>query len=113
MALDMEKLELIVQKQQESIAMLLEKLSMNMSIKTESSNPLEPKPSPESLIQQISDFLFDPDSELTFESWFQKCEDIFRVDLAHVPEHNKVRLLLRKLGTVEHKRFINFILSKK
>ena len=109
----MEKRELIVQKQQESIAMLLEKLSMNMSIKTESSTPPEPKPSPESLIQQIGDFLFDPDSELTFESWFQKCEDIFRVDLAHVPEHKKVRLLLRKLGTVEHKRFINFILPKK
>ena len=75
--------------------------------------PPEPKPFPESLIQRISEFLFDPDSELTFEPWFQKCEDIFRVDLAHVPEHNKVRLLLRKLGTVEHKRFINFILSKK
>ena len=88
MPLDMENLQLIAQKQQESIAMLLEKLSMNMSIKTESSNPPEPKPSPESLIQQASEFLFDPDSELTFESWFQKCEDIFRVDLAHVPDHS-------------------------
>ena len=56
-------------------------------------------------------FLFDTDSELTFESWFQKCEDMFQVDLAHVPEHTKVRLFLRKLGTVENKRFINFILS--
>ena len=92
--------------------MLLEKLSMNMSIKTEPSNLHEPKPSPESLIQKISEFLFDPDSELTFESWFQKCEDIFRVDLAHVPEHKIVRLLLRKLGSVEHKRFISYILSK-
>ena len=91
--------------------MLLEKFSMNMSIKSESSNLPKPKPSPEPLIQQISAFLFDPDSESTFESWFQKCEDIFRVDLAHVPEHKKVRLLLRKLGTVEHKRFINFILQ--
>ena len=84
-----------------------------MSIKTEPSKPPEPKPSPESLIQVISEFLFDPDSELTSESWFQKCEDIFRVDLAHVSEHEKVRVLLRKLGIVEHKSFMNFVLLKK
>ena len=92
--------------------MLLEKLSVNMSIKTDPSNPSEPKPSPESLIQQICEF-FDPDFELTFESWSQKCEDIFHVDLEHVRKHKKVRLLLRKLGTVEHERFINLILPKK
>ena len=90
MALDMENIELIVHKQQESIAMLLEKLSMYMSIKFEPSNPIEPKPSPESLIQQVSEILFDPDSELTFDSWFQKCEGIFRVDLTHVSEHKKL-----------------------
>ena len=84
-----------------------------MSIKTEPSKPPQPKPSPESLVQQTCEFLFDPDTELTFESWFQKCKDIFRVDLAHVPEHAKVRLLLRQLGTVEHKRFMCFILPKK
>ena len=50
---------------------------------------------------------------IAIEYWFQKCEDIFRVDIAHVPEHRKVRLLLRKLGAVEHKRFINFILLNK
>ena len=86
-----------MQKQQESIAMLLEKLSMKMNIKTEPSNPPEPKQSPESLIQQISEFLFDPYPELTFESWFQKCEDIFWVDLAHVPEHKKSQTALTKI----------------
>ena len=53
-----------MQQQQEFIAMLLEKLSMNMNIRTESSNPPEPKPFPESLIQQISEFLFDRDAEV-------------------------------------------------
>ena len=73
--------------------MLLEKLSVNMSIKIEPSNPPETKPSPELVVHQISEFLFDPDTELTFEPWFQKCKNIFRVDLAYVPEHTKGRLL--------------------
>ena len=62
MTLDMENLELIVHKQQESIAILLEKLSMNMNFETEPSDPPEPKRTPESLIQQISE------SGPTFES---------------------------------------------
>ena len=78
-----------------------------------SSNPPETKPSPELVVHQISEFLFNPDTELTFETWFQKCKYIFRVDLANVPEHTKVKLLLRQLGTVEHKRFMCFILPKK
>ena len=51
MALHMEKPERIMQKQQESIAMLFEKLLVNMIIKTEPSNPPEPKYLSESLIQ--------------------------------------------------------------
>ena len=50
MALYMKKPERIMQKQQESIAMLFEKLLVNMSIKTEPSNPSEPKYLSESLI---------------------------------------------------------------
>ena len=56
MVLNMEKLELMLQKQQEFIAILIEKLSMNVNIKTEPLKPHEPKPSSESLIQQISEF---------------------------------------------------------
>ena len=51
MALYMKKPERIMEKKQESIALLLEKLSINMNIKTELSNPFESKPLPESLIQ--------------------------------------------------------------
>ena len=54
-------------------------LFLNMNIRTESSNPPEMKPSTNSWIQKISEYLLDPDSGLTFESWFQKCEDIFHM----------------------------------
>ena len=109
----MEQFELILQKQQESSAISSENIYLNMNIINEPSHSPEPKPSPEFLLQQISEFLFDSESRITLESWFQKCESIFRIDLAHVLEHKNVRLLLRKLDTVEHKRFMNFNLPKK
>ena len=39
-----------------------------MNSRTDSSNQTEPKPSPESLIHQIKEFLFNSDSGFTFES---------------------------------------------
>ena len=52
--------ELILQKQQESIAGLLYMLYSNISTKTKPINPLfEQKHSPESLIQRKSELLFD------------------------------------------------------
>ena len=51
MVLNMEQPEPLLKKRQESIVMLLEKLSMNVSIKREAPNFPEPKPSPESLVR--------------------------------------------------------------
>ena len=61
------ELELILHKQQESIAGLLYMLSSNISIKTELLNPLsEQIHSPESLIQRIGELMFDSVAGLTF-----------------------------------------------
>ncbi|BHF82463.1 hypothetical protein SprV_0802560100 [Sparganum proliferum] len=60
----------------------------------------------------ITDFLYDPQAQITFDSWFKRYEGMFSVDLAAQDNAWKVRLLRRKLGPVEHERYANFILPK-
>ena len=54
-----------------------------------------------------------PENDKTFEAFYRRYEDIFNVDCEQWPIDRKVRLLLRKLGTTEHNRFLDFILPKK
>ncbi|BHF74560.1 hypothetical protein SprV_0501764600 [Sparganum proliferum] len=60
----------------------------------------------------ITEFLYDPQAHITFDSWYKRYEDMFSVDLAAQDDAWKVRLLLRKLGPAEHERYANFILPK-
>nr|VZH96691.1 unnamed protein product [Spirometra erinaceieuropaei] len=60
----------------------------------------------------ITEFLYDPQAHITFESWYKRYEDLFSVDLAAQDDAWKIRLLLRKLGPAEHERYANFILPK-
>ncbi|VDP83462.1 unnamed protein product, partial [Schistosoma curassoni] len=52
----------------------------------------------ESYLNPIPEFIFDADSGHTFEAWFGRVEDIFRVEFATMDDAKKVRLLLQKLG---------------
>nr|VZI29775.1 unnamed protein product [Spirometra erinaceieuropaei] len=60
----------------------------------------------------ITEFLYDPQAHITFDSWYKRYEDLFSVDLVAQDDAWKVRLLLRKLGPAEHERYANFILPK-
>ncbi|BHF75306.1 hypothetical protein SprV_0501840200 [Sparganum proliferum] len=60
----------------------------------------------------ITEFFYDPQAHITFDSWYKRYEDLFSVDLAAQDDAWKVRLLLRKLGPAEHERYANFILPK-
>ncbi|CAI2739080.1 unnamed protein product, partial [Dicrocoelium dendriticum] len=60
------------------------------------------KPSADAMISSVNEFIFDPDSGLIFDAWFRRYEDVFRAELSGLDDASKVRLLLRKLGTVEH-----------
>ena len=40
-------------------------------------------------------------------------EDLYKMDYCNCPKHKKVRLVLRKVGAVEHMKFVNYILPKK
>nr|VZI04460.1 unnamed protein product [Spirometra erinaceieuropaei] len=60
----------------------------------------------------ITEFLYDPQAYITFDSWYKRYEDLFSVDLAAQDDAWKVRLPLRKLGPAEYERYANFILPK-
>lgn len=64
------------------------------------------------IINSIHEFQSIHLSGNTFESWFKKYEDLFKVDFNKFDHACKVEMLLRKLGTVEHECYSNFILSK-
>ena len=61
----------------------------------------------------LETFSYAPDEDNTFEAYYRRYEDIYITDCADWTDAKKVRLLLRKLGTVEHNKFVDYILPKK
>ena len=49
----------------------------------------------------------------TFDAFHRQYEDVFNVDCKEWSNEKKVRLLLRKLGSTQCSRFVDFILLKK
>uniref|UniRef100_A0A9J2P157 DUF7083 domain-containing protein n=1 Tax=Ascaris lumbricoides TaxID=6252 RepID=A0A9J2P157_ASCLU len=47
----------------------------------------------------LAQFVYDPDTNLTFEAWYRWHEDVFAVDGATLDDATRVRLLLEKLDT--------------
>ena len=58
-------------------------------------------------------FIYLPEEDETFEASFRRYEDLFTVDCEDWTNAKKVRLLLRKLGTTEYSKFVDYILPKK
>ena len=58
-------------------------------------------------------FSYTPDEDKTFEAYCRRCEDIYITDCADWTDAKKVRLLLKKLGTVEHNKFVIISYQKK
>ena len=56
----------------------------------------------------LETFSYAPDEDKTFEAYYRRYEDIYMTDCADWTDTKKVQLLLRKLGTVEHK-FVDYI----
>ena len=61
----------------------------------------------------LETFSYAPDEDKTFEAYYRRYEDIYITDSVNWSDAKKVRLLLRKLGTVEHNKFVDYILQKK
>lgn len=66
----------------------------------------------ESLSNSITEFSYDPEAGVIFDTWFARYEDLFSVDAQQLDDAAKVRLLLRKINTIAHDKYINFILPK-
>lgn len=64
----------------------------------------------ESLATGIEDFYYDPDGGIFFDAWYARYEDVFKIDGKDLDDQAKVRLLLRKIGTQFHERYVNSIL---
>lgn len=73
-------------------------------------------PNPEiildSLANNIKEFRFDLEGNITFAGWYARYDDLFLKDAMRLDDEAKVRLLMRKLGTAEHERYASFILPK-
>ncbi|XP_019542999.2 uncharacterized protein K02A2.6-like [Aedes albopictus] len=75
-------------------------------------NQQNPEHTLEALSSNISEFVFDPENGVTFEKWFARYTDLFESDARHLDDAAKVRLLLRKLDTTSHSRYLNYILPR-
>ncbi|VDL95166.1 unnamed protein product [Schistocephalus solidus] len=60
----------------------------------------------------ITECLYDPQANITFDSWYKRYEELFSVDLAAQDDAWKGHLLLRKLGYAEYECHANFILPE-
>ena len=65
------------------------------------------------IYNSIETFEYIPDMTKHSRPFYRCYEDIFFLDCEQWPSEKKVRLRLRKLGTTEHNRFVEFILPKK
>lgn len=100
------------EKDSKAMQSLLSQLISTRSEETTRTKSDEPEFIIESLATNISEFVFDPENNLTFETWYARYEDLFTIDAVKLDDAAKVRLLLRKLSTHVHSKYINYILPK-
>lgn len=96
------------ERQQKFEDLLLQTLS-NRGQNTENENAF----SQNAVWSAIDNFTYSPDEDKTFASYFRRYEDLYKIDCENWADFKKVRLLLRKLGTTEHTKFVDYILPRK
>nr|XP_040226826.2 uncharacterized protein K02A2.6-like [Anopheles coluzzii] len=74
--------------------------------------PSNPELILDALPNSIAEFRYEAESGVSFEAWFTRYEDLFAKDASRLGDEAKVRLLVRKLGTPEHARYISYILPR-
>ncbi|XP_058837817.1 uncharacterized protein K02A2.6-like [Topomyia yanbarensis] len=74
--------------------------------------PPNPEMILDSLANNIKEFRYDPDGNITFAAWYGRYDDLFEQDAARLDDEAKVLLLMRKLGSSEHERYVSYILPK-
>ncbi|VDN13658.1 unnamed protein product [Dibothriocephalus latus] len=62
------------------------------------------------IASSITKSFCNPQTHVSFYSWYKRYDDYYSVDLAAQEDTWKIRLLSRKLFPAEHERYANFIL---
>lgn len=105
-----EDIAAILSQNQQLIKLLSERLPAENSKKADDKHRHSTEFLIESLATNITEFSYDPESNVIFETWYRRYEDLFIVDGEKLDDAAKVRLLLRKLNTPAHERYVNHIL---
>ncbi|XP_053686599.1 uncharacterized protein K02A2.6-like [Sabethes cyaneus] len=66
----------------------------------------------ESLAKTIVEFTYNPQHGQVFDNWFARHEEVFTKGGAQLEDADRVRLLLQKMNSVDHDRYVNYILPK-
>lgn len=69
--------------------------------------------SAEGIANSLSEFIYEPDSGITFPAYFKRFETIFTKRCQHWSDEERVTLLVQKLGTNENTKYSNLILPRK
>lgn len=67
----------------------------------------------DALANHVKEFRYNPDDRVLFAGWFTRYGSLFEEDAKQLDDAARVRLLLRKLGMVEHERYVSHILPSK
>src|SRR5699024_3241476 len=97
-----ERLAMERRKAEERLANLLERLvpaGSSAGPAVSLAAPAIPGPSIDALESIITEFQYDTEDDVTFESWYERYRDIFEEETKTLEEKARVRLLLRHLST--------------
>lgn len=64
------------------------------------------------LADQMVTFSYDPDNNLTFESWYGRYTTVFTVDIAGWTDAEKIRLLLTKFPQSDYQKFAELLMPQ-
>lgn len=65
------------------------------------------------LSAMMTDFVYEPESNDIFETWYSRHESIITDEAADMTESQKIRLLLTKFSNQDYRKFADSILPKK
>lgn len=67
----------------------------------------------ESLTNSMTDFVYEPESGLIFQAWYNRYVHVFEREAITLEEQDRVALLWRKMSDRIHERFKNYVLPQK
>ncbi|KAF5395454.1 hypothetical protein PHET_12170 [Paragonimus heterotremus] len=110
------QLQSILQQQREqleqSMQRLIEYLTETLHLPSTTVTSSDKSMSVDSIAAAVFDFHYEPSSGHKFDAWFKHWEETFQSEFPSKGSNWKTPLLVRKLGTVEHEWFTNFILPQ-